>query len=148
MSRWTIDCHRRHRRLPQFSTGMLTRLAFGMVMIVSKDVRTNVVRRLISITSPSDVPITTQSPTLKGRSSRTVMAPKKLEMLSFAASAKANPEIPSPARSDVNSNPSASAMKIAPTKMMMNRRTLSRAEMSVFSVPSSSSSLSRNRTTS
>ena len=76
------------------------------------------------------------------------MAPKKFEILSLAARANASPEIPRPASSDVSSNPRASAMKIAPTKIMMKRRTLSSAEINVFSVPSRSSSVSRYFTTS
>jgi len=72
-------------------------LAFGIVITVSIPVLISVVLRLISITSPSEVPTTTQSPTLNGLSSNTVRAPKKFEIVSFAARANASPEIPNPA---------------------------------------------------
>ena len=148
MSKCNIVCHLRHLRFPKFSTGVLTRLAFGTVITVSIPVLINVVLRLISITSPSEAPTTTQSPTLNGRSSKTVNAPKKLEIVSLAARANARPEIPKPAISDVRSKPTASAMKIAPMKMIKNRRTLSRALTMVLSVPSLTPSESSIITTS
>ena len=89
-----------------------------------------------------------QSPTLNGRSSRTVMAPKKFEMESFAARARARPEMPNPAMREVKSKPMESATKTAPTKMITKRSTLCRAEISVFSVPSNWSSVSNIMTTS
>ena len=147
-SRWSSDCHRRHRRLPKFSIGVLTRFAFGTVTTVSAAVRIRVVRKLISMTSPSTESTMTQSPTLNGRSSSTVVAPNRFEIVSFAARASANPEMPSPAISDVRLNPSASAMNTAPSATIRNRKRLSTAEMSVFSEPSSSPSLSNNSTTS
>ena len=119
-----------------------------MVITVSIPVLIRVVRRLISITSPCDAPTTTQSPTLNGRSSNTVTAPKKLEIVSFAARARARPEIPSPAISEVRFRPIASAINTDPIKTITNLITLSRALINVLSLLSATPSLSRISTTS
>jgi NSS family neurotransmitter:Na+ symporter len=80
--------------------------------------------------------------------SGTVVAPNRLEMVSFAAKASASPDIPRPATSEVRLNPRASATKMEPMNTMANLKMLSTAEMRVRSEPSNSSSLSSKPTTS
>ena len=136
MSKCITFIHLLHLLFPKFSTGVLTNVALGTVIIVSLPVLIIVVLKLISSTVPSTLPIMTQSPTLNGLSKRTVTAPKKLEIVSFAARARARPDIPKPAISDVKSRPTASAMNTPPVKIIMNFKILSRAEINVFSDPS------------
>ena len=132
MSNLKIGCHLLNLRLPQFSTGVFARFAFGIVITVSRLVRIRVVLRPISITSPSTEPITTQSPTWNGLSSRTVVAPKMFEIVSCAARARARPVIPKPATIVVKSNPRASAMNTNPNITIKNLIMLSAAETTVF----------------
>ena len=116
-------------------------------MIVSALVRSKVVRKPISITSPSTFFVNIQSPTLKGLSISTVIAPKKLEIVSLAARARARPEIPIPAIRVAKLKSRALAINIAPKMTIKKRNTLSSALISVFSVPSKSSSSAHQATT-
>ena len=117
-------------------------------MIVSMPVRISVVLRLISMTSPCEESTTTQSPTLNGRSSKTVSAPKKFDIVSLAARARARPEIPRPAISEVKFSPTASAINTEPMNTIKNLKMLSRALTKVLSVPSLTPSESNMLTTS
>src|SRR4051812_25244856 len=72
-------------------------LPFGMTVTVSSAVRTRVERIPTCSTVPRTASATIQSPRVNGRSIARIPAPNTLTSVSFEASAKARPLIPSPA---------------------------------------------------
>ena len=89
---------RRLGRASMLSTTMLAIVELGTLTSVFSKVRMRVERKPISSTTPSNSPVLIQSPTVKGRSTRIMMEPKTLAMVSLAAMATAMPPMPSEAR--------------------------------------------------